>query len=92
MDDEELEGLSIMGQALATIALKNSVDAINAVFGPGSAKIDSPLVAAAFVAQSQFLSGMIAAASMVADGDDFDSDDEDEDEGEDEDDEDKLNS
>ena len=75
MDEEELESLSIMGQAIATMSLKNSVDAINAVFGPGSAKIDSPLVAAAFAAQSQFLSGMIAAASMV--GGAMDEDDED---------------
>jgi hypothetical protein len=78
MDEEELESLSIMGQAIATMALQNSVDAINAVFGPGSAKLDTPLVAAAFSAQSQFLSGMIAAASMVAGGmDDGDDDEED---------------
>jgi hypothetical protein len=77
MDEEELQSLSMVGQAVATIALQNSVDAINAVFGPGSAKLDTPLVAAAFVAQSQFLSGMIAAASMsLGDGDlDLDLDD-----------------
>ena len=72
MDEEELAGFSVMGQAIATMALQNSVDAINAVFGPGSAKLDTPLVAAAFVAQSQFLSGMIAAASMVMGEDDDD--------------------
>jgi hypothetical protein len=80
MDEEELEGLSIMGRAIATMALQNSVDAINAVFGPGSAKLNTPLVAAAFSAQSQFLSGMLAAASMVAGGMDVgDDDDDDED-------------
>ena len=76
MDEEELANFSIMGQAIATMALQNSVDAINSVFGPGSAKLDSPLVAAAFAAQSQFLSGMIAAASMVMGEDDDDDDDE----------------
>jgi hypothetical protein len=77
MDEEELDALAVMGQTLATMALQNSVDAINAVFGPGSAKLDTPLVAAAFAAQSQFLSGMIAAASMVM-GEGIDEDDDDE--------------
>jgi hypothetical protein len=77
MDEEELESLSMMGQTIATMALQNSVDAINSVFGPGSAKIDTPLVAAAFAAQSQFLSGMIAAASMVMSGSEDDDDEED---------------
>lgn len=73
MDNEELESMQMMGKAIATIALRNAVDAINEVFGPGSAKIDTPLVAAAFAAQSQFLSGLIAAASLSV-GDDDDDD------------------
>jgi hypothetical protein len=75
MDEDELESLSMMGQAIAKMALQNSVDAINAVFGPGSAKLDTPLVAAAFAAQSQFLSGMIAAASLAVGEMDEDDDD-----------------
>jgi hypothetical protein len=73
MDPEELESMQMMGQAIATMALQNSVDAINAVFGAGSAKVDTPLVAAAFAAQTQFLGTLIAAASAsLVDGDDDD--------------------
>lgn len=70
MDPEELESMQMMGQAIATMALQNSVDAINAVFGPGSAKVDTPLVAAAFAAQTQFLGTLIAAASASLGEDD----------------------
>jgi hypothetical protein len=67
MDDEEFEGISALGQAFATMTLQNSVDAINAVFGPGKAKMDSPLLAAVFTAQSHFISNLMTAASMVDD-------------------------
>jgi hypothetical protein len=74
MDPDELDSMAVMGQAIATIALQNSVDAINAVFGEGSAKVDTPLVAAAFAAQSQFLATLITAASQSLREDEDDDD------------------
>jgi hypothetical protein len=75
MDSEELESMQMMGQAIATIALRNAVGAIDEVFGKGSAKVDTPLVAAAFAAQTQFLATLISAASMsMGDDDDIDFD------------------
>jgi hypothetical protein len=79
MDEEELAGMEMMGKAIATMALRNSVDAINEVFGHGKAKIDTPLVAAVFAAHSQMLSSMLTAASFanMEQGDDDDEDDDD---------------
>lgn len=77
MDEEELAGMEMMGRAIATMALRNSVDAINDVFGANKAKIDTPLVAAVFAAHSQMLSSMMTAASFAGLEPDDDDDDDD---------------
>jgi hypothetical protein len=80
MDEEEIMNMQALSSTITTMALQNAVDAINQVFGPGKAKIDSPLLAAVFTAQSQFMSNlMVAAASMdesdLFEGIDLDEDD-----------------
>lgn len=70
MEEDQFEQMQTMASALATMALRSTVGAINDVFGPGSAKIDSPLVAAGFAAQSQFLASLMVAASAGLDDDD----------------------
>ena len=54
MVNEELESMQMMGKAIATIALRNAVDAINEVFGPGSAKIDTPLLQQLLLRKASF--------------------------------------
>jgi hypothetical protein len=96
MDEEELLNMQALSSTIATISLQNAVDAINNVFGPGKAKIDSPLLAAVFTAQNQFMSNLMAAAAAMEgeglfDGLELD-DDDDEDEDDDDDDDFNLNS
>jgi hypothetical protein len=91
MDEEELLNLQALSSTIATMSLQNAVDAINTVFGPGKAKVDSPLVAAVFSAQSQFMSNLMAAAATMEGEGLFDGIDLDEDDDDDADDDDDFN-
>jgi hypothetical protein len=91
MDEEEIMNMQALSSTITTIALQNAVDAINQVFGPGKAKIDSPLLAAVFTAQSQFMSNLMVAASTLEDADLFDGIELDEDDDDDLDDDDDFN-
>jgi hypothetical protein len=96
MDDDELMHLQTLSGQVATMSLQNAVDAINQVFGAGTAKMDSPLLAAVFTAQTQFMTQMITAAAAMAETDLFEglelADEDDEDDEDDDDDDFILNS
>lgn len=91
MDEEEIMNMQALSSTITTMALQNAVDAINHVFGPGKAKIDSPLLAAVFTAQSQFMSNLMVAASTMEDAGLFDGIELDEDDDDDLDDDDDFN-